>query len=246
MLNRRIVNAGILVATMMSSVVAGGGPAAAGDLSIEEYVPTFTRTDAWLHANGSPIGNVDARDGKFLRWDATKPTAGTPAVYSSHNLAFAAGVPDHDPAHFLTMQGTVPGDLNAIAFDLYFKGWAQMTLGCALALSFELKVDGETFIYQGATGGSNGISYRKVDDTTHVARFALTNLWGASKEYATKYGPDVTHNVYLSVQNFYLCNELTWLYDGAATPSGFVVNLPEPGKKGYTEIDVLDPPPPPG
>lgn len=94
--------------------------------------------------------------------------------------------------------------------------------------------------------GSDGISYTPIDVTTLRARFALNNLWEATKLNDLPYGPDVQHDVYLNLQNFYACNEFIWQYDSADKPSGLIVNLPNPGSKGYTRINVLDPPPPVG
>jgi hypothetical protein len=54
---------------------------------------------------------------------------------------------------------------------------------------------------------------------------------------------NVKHNVYLNIQNFYACNEVTWQYDAADVPSGLIVNLPAP-RSGYFEVDVLNPHPP--
>jgi hypothetical protein len=209
---------------------------------IDEYIPTFTQANLYLHSNGSQIGNLDARDGKYLRWDATRPTAGQPAVYIGNNYdIYLDG--NHNPAHNLTMEGNFSGDLDAIAFDLYFVGWAQTTIGCEVSLSFQLDIDGQEIMNQDYTG-SAGIKWQKVDQTTNKARFALTNLWEASKQFELAYGPDVTHHVYLNIMNFYACNEFQWEYDSTAQPSDLIANLPDPGTKGYFEVDVLDPPPP--
>ena len=233
--------------SVLTAIVLAAPPAGADVPPIEEYEPTFTRADQWLHRNTSPIGNLDAREGRYLEWDGVKPTGDQPAFYHGNNyeVFVSGGQTTHDPEHFMTMEGTAAGDLDAIAFDLYFTGWAQSTIGCGFALSFQLIVDGETILDQDYLG-SDGISYSVIDDTTVLARFALTNLWDATKIYGLPYGPDVQHEIYLNLQNFYACNEVTWQYDGAEVPSGLIVNLPEPGKKGYTRINVLDPPPPPG
>lgn len=206
-----------------------------------EYTPTFTRADRWLHANGSPSGNVDAQGGKFVRWDDTKPTAPTGAAYVGNNYGYFADSVDHNPVHFLTMKGQTVGDLDTLAYTLFFTGPGQAA--CDLSLSFQLVVDDKTILDQDYTG-SAGITYERVNDTTYAARFALTNIWKAAERAKLARGADVTHDVYLNVQNFYLCNELVWHYDSAAAPSDVVVNLPAPGSKGYFEVDVVNPPPP--
>lgn len=229
---------------ILAVLLAGVSPAQAqtGGSTPEEYVPTFARADYWLHANGSRIGNIDAMENRFVKWDATKPAGSETAIYHGNNYPFIVGGELHDPDHFLTMEGTAGGDLDAIAFDLYFIGWAQSTIQCGLSLSFRLLIDDQTILEQDFTG-SAGIRYQAVNSTTVRTRFVLTNLWEASKQAGLAYGPDVKHKVYLNIQNFYVCNELTWLYDAADVPSGLIVNLPAP-RSGYTEIDVLNPPPP--
>lgn len=209
---------------------------------IDEYVPTFTRADLFLHRNTSPLGNLDANEGRFLRWDTTAPTGSQPALYHGNNYEVFVG-DLHDPVHFLTMKGTVTGDLDTTAFDLYFTGWAQSTIGCGLSLSLQLIIDGQEIVSQDYTG-SEGFNFTPVDDTTVKTRFALTHLWDATKVFELSYGPDVQHEIYLNVQNFYACNELTWQYDSADRASGLIVNLDKPGKKGYFEFNVLEPPPP--
>ena len=228
----------------LAAIVIAAAPAGAQVPPIEEYIPTFTRADQWLHRNTSLIGNLDAREGRYLKWDGTKPTGDSGAIYTGNNYQFLVGAP-HDPVHYMTMKGNAAGDLETIAFDLFLTGWAQSTIGCPLALSFQLIVDGVTIMDQDITG-SDGITYTPVDDTTVQARFALTNMWQATKDYELPYGPGVQHEIYLNLQNFYACNEVVWHYDSADTPSGLIVNLPDPGKKGYARINVLDPPPPPG
>ena len=231
----------VLAALLVLAVPAAAG-ATPGPIPAD-YTPSFVRADRWLHSAGSPVGNVDARDGKFVGWDGTTPTAAAPSVYLAQNLQAIVG-PQHDPQHHLTMKGQAVGDLENLAFDLYFTGWAQSTGFCPLSLSFELVIDGVPILWQDYTG-SDGIIVSNVDETTSVARFALTNLWQASKDYNLAYGADVVHDVKVNVQNFYVCNELTWLYDSVEQPSAVTVNYPQPLTGGYAEINVLDPPPPP-
>ncbi|MGH2711018.1 MAG: hypothetical protein ACRDH9_07440 [Actinomycetota bacterium] len=208
---------------------------------IDEYVPTFTRADLFLHRNTSPIGNLDAREGRFLKWDATSPTEAQPALYVGNNYDGLLNG-NHGTEWFLTMEGTALSDLNNIAFDLYFTGWAQMTIGCQLDLSIQLVIDDVVIVDQDYTG-STGFNNSPVDDTTSRTRFVLTHLWDAVKTYELPYGPDVQHDIYLNVQNFYACNEVVWKYDSAAYPAGMIVNLPTPSGS-YFKFNVMDPPPP--
>jgi hypothetical protein len=232
---------------LLASPAVADEPPPAEDLPpIEEYEPTFTEAPAYLHAHTLPIGNLDAVQGNFVRWDETAPEGEQSAVYIGNNyggiLDDSTGEGGHNPAHFLTMEGTALGDLDNIAFDLYFSGWAQATIGCPIDLSLQLVIDDVVIVDQTYTG-STGFNNQQVDDDTFRTKFVLTNLWKATEEFELAYGPEVEHKVYLNVQNFYLCNEVIWEYDSAETPAGLVVNMPEPGAS-YFKFDVLDPPPP--
>jgi serine protease AprX len=208
---------------------------------IEEYVPTFTREALFLHRNLGPVGNLDAREGRFLAWDYLPPLGAAPATYAG-SVAAAGAEADHPPEHFLTMAGTVRGDLDTIAFDLFASRWAQSATECPLGLSFQLIVDGVPVLDQDA-GSNLGVAYAPVDDTGVRVRFAFTNLWEAIKSLGLRYGKRVEHNVYLNIQNRGSCGDMVWLYDGTTRPSGLDVNLQEPATKGYVAVNVLNPPP---
>ncbi|MBW3665381.1 MAG: hypothetical protein KY469_19985 [Actinobacteria bacterium] len=230
------------------AVVAFASVAADHELPArDEYVPEFVEQEAWFHAHTLPIGNLDAREGNYVQWDDQAPTGEVSAVYVGDNLGWIATNPSggntHDPQHFFTAEGTFTGDLESLSFDMYLHGWAQSTIGCDMSISVELLVDDLVVLSQDFTG-SNGVYYNVVDDDTVVARFALTNLWKVNELYDLPYGPDVEHPVYVNLQNFYLCNEYQWRYDGVEDPSRITANVPNPAGKGYFPIDVLNPPPP--
>jgi hypothetical protein len=226
----------------VASVVLGSAAVGADSEEPEEYVPTFIEQEAWFHANPGPIGNLDAREGRYVRWDDEEPSGPVPAVYHGNNYGgIVEG--DHVPEHFFTAAGTFSGDLDTIAFDLYFYGWAQSTIGCGMSLSFDFRIDDEWVLYQDFLG-SEGIHYEEVSDTLLVARFALTNIWEATERFGLAFGEDVEHEVYVNIQNFYLCNEFTWFFDSEDAPSSLYANLEDPAAEGYFEIDVLNPPPP--
>jgi hypothetical protein len=214
-------------------------PAAFGDV----YVPELTPSSYWLHANGSQLGNADAQQGNFLKWDATKPTGDSAGYYWGNNYSTVVGVAnDHDTTNFLTLQGKVKGDIDNLAYDLFFIGPSQTTIGCPVSLSVELKVDGKTVISQDFTG-SDGFNDSPVDDQTRETRFVLTNIFHTLEGLKVAHGPDVVHDVYANFQNFYACNEFVWRYDSAAYPAGFIANMPDVDESGYFVFDVDDPPP---
>lgn len=213
------------------------GPAAMS--GAEEYEPTFVEQQAWFHPHTLPVGNLDADEGNYVQWNDEEPTAPVPSVYHGNNYGGIVDG-DHTPEHFFTAEGTFTGDLDTIAFDLYFIGWAQSTVGCDLSLSFDFRVDGKWVLYQDMLG-SHGIHYEE-DGALVVARVALTNIWEAFEAHGIEYGPDVEHDIYVNIQNFYACNEVTWVYGSEDAPSGLTANLDD--LEGYFEIDVRNPPPP--
>src|SRR4051794_15995087 len=230
MLSKRIA----LLAAPAACLAAA--PAALGEV----YVPEFTPSSYWLHAGSTPLGNLDAQQGTYVKWDTTKPT-GTGALYSGNNYTTLAGA-THDPTQFLTMQGKVKGDIDNLAFDLFFIGPSQTTIGCPVSLSVELKVDDKTVISQEYTG-SDGFNDSPADDQTRETRFVLTNIFHTLQTLKVAHGADVVHDVYANFQNFFACNEFVWRYDSAAYPAGFIANMPDVDDSGYFVFDVDDPPP---
>jgi hypothetical protein len=229
--NKRIALLAAVIATLAAAPTAFG----------EVYVPELTPSSYWLHAGSTPLGNVDANQGTFVKWDTTKPTGAAGALYSGNNYTTLAGA-THDPAQFLTLEGKVKGDIDNLAFDLFFVGPSQMTLGCPVSLSVELKVDGETVISQDYTG-SDGFNDSPADQQTRETRFVLTNIFNTLQSLKVAHGPNVVHDVYANFQNFYACNEFVWRYDSAAYPAGFIANMPNVDESGYFVFDVEDPPP---
>jgi hypothetical protein len=224
-------------------IAPGLAAPAAGEVEdADEYVPTFIEQEAWFHANPGPVGNIDAREGRYVGWDNEEPTGPVPAVYHGNNTVSVLQ-DDHRPEHYFTAEGMFVGDLDTIAFDLYFYGWAQSAGICDMGLSFDFRIDGEWVLYQDYQG-SWGVHYEEVSDELMVARFALTNIWEATERFGIALGEDVEHDVYVNIQNFYVCNEYTWVFGSEDAPSSLVANLEDPAAAGYFEIDVLNPPPP--
>ena len=221
--------------------------AAPAALAQDEYVPTFTPSSYWLHANGSLLGNVDSYQGNYVKWDATKPTGAAPAHYLGANYYTLTDTSGKDPAAFMTMAGKVKGDIDNLAFDIYFVGPSQATIGCGVSFAVQLKIDGETVLDQEYTG-SEGFNDMHFDETTERTQFVLTNIWNATRGFspALKTGPDVQHDVQVILQNFYACNEYVFRYDSADYPAGFIANMPNIEESGYFLFDVMEPPPPVG
>lgn len=211
----------------------------------EEEEPEFLRSEAWLHATSVPLGNLAASDGSFPTWDDEKPTDSQPygagGVYAANNLSFLTS--QHDPEQHLTMQGELTGELDTMGVTLY----AHLPFGALcneFNLAFDLRIDGEQILYQEQSSPSAGLMTQQVDDTLFSVRFAFTRLHEAMTLYGIETGPDVTHDIYLNASNFYLCNEMVWVYDSAEAPAGHVFNVEDRELRTYTKIDVFNPPPP--
>lgn len=233
-------------AVLLTAVLASSGLAFADHDG--EYVPDFVRQDAFFRASTTPLGNADAAVlGEYVTWNEDVPTSPVSAVYAMNNLSgVSPTTDDHRPEDFFTAAGTFTGDLDELAFDLYAYNYAQSADLCDLSLSFELVVDGVTLLSQDATG-SQGIRTERIDDTTVVAKFTLTNIF-ATMEEAEHYsdieahaGPEATREVTVNIQNFYICNELAVAYDGVDHPSTIRANFDD---YFHADIDVQSPPPP--
>lgn len=111
-------------------------------------------------------------------------------------------------------------------------------------LAFDLQIDGEQILYQEQSSPSAGLMTQQVEDSLFSVRFAFTRLHEAMTLYGMETGPEVTHDIYLNVSNFYLCNELVWVYDSAEAPAGNVFNVTDQELRTYSKIDVFNPPPP--
>jgi hypothetical protein len=235
---------------LVLAVLAIAAPAMA--VEAEEELPVFLREEAWLHATATPVTNVDANQGTLPAWDGTKPTASHPygagGVYLSNNYSSLSSIfvgEQHDPTQGFTTEGTFTGELDTMGMELY----AHLPAGqlCStFNLAFDLRIDGETILYQEQTAPSAGLMTNHVGDSLYSTRFVFTRLHEAMEAYGIETGPDVEHTIYLNAMNFYACNELVWVYDSAEAPAGIVFNVTDKELRSYTKIDVFNPPPPLG
>lgn len=230
---------------LVLAVLALAVPAQAQE-AVEPEPPVFLRSEAWVHATDVPVTNIEASQGTFPTWDDSKPTASQPfgagGAYVANNYSFMGGE-QHDPANHFTMAGQVTGELDTMGVTLY--GHKPVGALCSdFNLGFELEIDGEQILYQAQSEPSADIMTTQVGDNLYSAHFAFTRLHEAMELYGIETGPDVTHEIYVNVANFYICDEVVWVYDSAEAPAGIVFNVADNELRRYTNIDVFNPPPP--
>jgi hypothetical protein len=118
-------------------------------------------------------------------------------------------------------------------------------LPCGMGLAWDLKIDGQQILYQSASEPSAELMVEQVNEDLWAVKFYFTRLYEAMQTYGVETGPDVTHTIYMNATNFYVCNEVVWVYDSAEAPGGAIFNLLDPKQlRFYTKVDVFNPPPP--
>jgi hypothetical protein len=229
--------------------------AAVSAASAEEIEPVFNRQDVWFTHTDTPLTNVDAYSNKIPTWKTTPPTTSTPlgagGVYASHHYSWGlfSNGREHNPLYGFTAKGSFTGDIDNLAVTLYGYVPAYAVLGkCGggIALSFDLKVDGESILYQSQTAPSAYLNTEILQAGYVSVKFRFTRIYEMMRELGMATGPDVAHTVYLNAMNFYACNEVAWVFDSLEAPAGAVFNLYGTPATHFSDVDVFEPPPPYG
>jgi hypothetical protein len=217
--------------------------------TIDPNLPVFTREEVWFHRANAPLANV----GTIPGWNNTKPTAphvlgGAGAVYAINNYSIFTSLlgahDQHDPRFTPTFQGTHVGDLENMAVTAYVSMPVSL---CAtdIALAFDFRIDGQEILWQDQSQPSAGLMVEATSvDNLYAAKFALTNLYKALEDFDLDIADDKAHEIYLNFTTFYACQESVMMFDSAEAPSGAIFNVDDKTLKGYTKVDVFNPPPP--
>lgn len=217
--------------------------AASSPASAFVYVPE----PVWFHAVTTPVGTLDHQLGTDITWSSESPT-GPGAVTLGNNystftdlLEVPAGSREE---HTFVAKGTIDGDLDTLAVDLYFTGPAASV--CGMSLAWQVLIDDYEILYTDQAAPSANLKTEAVSRNVYRVRFMLTHIAEALELYRVPPSATGQREVSLNFANFYACQEAVWLYDSPSWPSGMIVNL-DPASvaaRGYTEVDVLNPPPP--
>jgi hypothetical protein len=232
-------------------VIALGATAAHAARYVPNYEDpelVFSEQAVWFHNAVSPAGNVDAANGDLVRWDTTEPTASAPmgagGAYVANNYSVFTDliVGGQRESNTFSSAGTFIGNLDSMAVSLF----GHMPAGglCTeMSLAFDLRIDGQTILFQDQGEPSANLATYPAGDLYEV-KFVFTRLHEAMELNGIETGPDVEHEIYLNAANFYACNEAVWVYDSSEAPAGIVFNRFDKALGPYTEIDVFNPPPP--
>lgn len=223
-------------------LTAAAALAASAPANAFEYAPT----PVWFHAVTTPVGTIDHQLGTDITWSDQAPT-GSGAITLGNNYSTFTDIADvpfgerYDQT-FVAKGTTV--DLDTLAVDLYFTGPAASV--CGMALAWQVLVDGYEILYTDQASPSADLKTESVGRNVYRVRFMLTHIQDALGLYQVPASETGQREISLNFANFYACQEAVWLYDSVTYPSGMTVNL-DPASvaaRGYTEVDVLNPPPP--
>ena len=231
--------------------VLGAVPA----LAQEPVPPVFNRQDVWFTRTPTPLTNVDGYSNNVPGWKTTAPTQSAPlgagGVYAAHHYSWGifSNGREHNPAFGFTARGAFTGDIDNLAVTLYGYVPAYAVLGeCGggIALSFDLRIDDQSILYQSQTTPSAYLNTDIIQAGYVSVKFRFTRIYEMMRELELTTGPDVAHTVYFNAMNFYVCNEVVWVYDSVEAPAGAVFNLFGAPATQFTDVDVFEPPPPYG
>lgn len=112
--------------------------------SAVEYAPS----PVWFHAVTTPVGTIDHQLGTDITWSDVAPT-GTGALTLGNNystftdLADVPGGERYDQT--FVAKGSIDGDFDTLAVDLYFFGPAGSL--CGMGLAWQVIVDGVEILH---------------------------------------------------------------------------------------------------
>lgn len=238
-----------------AALAAAATPAATGGYTTPDGDIHFVESLAWFAADESLLANVDQEQDQWVRWVDTAPTDDTGAALMSAGPVSPIRQRTHgDDAEFktqFTAVGTHTGHLDSLTLDLHFIQPGSIVpcdgnLEAEAKLGVDLEIDGVRVLDMAGSGDRNIYVPVTVDETEtgHVARLKLVNLHERMGTDDLTAGPDATHEVRVSVQQFYLCQEMVWRYGSTDAPSSILFNRdPEdPSVADHTTIDAMNPP----
>lgn len=242
-----------LLATAM--LAAAAVPASTPGYTTPDGEIHFAESLAWFAAGGSALANLEQEQGEWVRWVDTAPTDETGAALVSAGPVSPIRERTHGrDGEFktqFTAVGTHTGHLDSLTLDLHF----IQPLGpvpcdgdteVEVKLGVDLEIDGRRVLDMAGNDGHSNYMPVTVDatDSGHVARLKIVNLHDRMEADDLTGGPDTTHDLWLSVQQFYACEEVVWRYGSTGTPSSILFNRhPEdPSVAEHTTIDATRPP----
>lgn len=215
----------------------------------------FGESLAWFAPNGTVLANVDQEQDQWVRWVDTAPTDDTGSALVSAGPVSPIRQRTHgDDAEFktqFTAVGTHTGHLDSLTLDLHFVQPGSIvpcraTFEAEIDLGVDLEIDGVRVLDMADNDDHSVYVPVTVDETEtgHVARLKLVNLHERMAADGVTTGPGITHELRVSVQQFYLCQEVVWRYGSTEAPSSILFNRDpaDPSVARHTTIDAMNPP----
>lgn len=195
------------------------------------------RLDTWVHRAETPAGNLGEVTGTYPSWDTTEPTAsyqsgaGGGALGSSVTDVVLGGEPVHG-AHW---EGTFTGNIDNLAVSVYAI-MPNPAAGLGHGLRPFLEIDGMSMW---APEDPVDVATIPVSDGLALVTFAFTNVHKAMETSGLEVGPDVTHDIALTVSPWYWGDDGAYVWDAAEVPSGIIFNVEPKPLRAYTTIPIF-------
>lgn len=215
----------------------------------------FVESKAWFAAGESTVANVDQEQGRWVRWVDAAPTDDTGAALMSAGPVSPIRERTHGrDGEFktqFTAVGTHTGHLDSLTLDLHFVQPlgpvpCDLDTDVEVELGVDLEIDGQRIIDMADNDGHSSYVPVTVEETEagHVARLKIVNLHDVLVAEGLAGDDETVHDLWVSVQQFYLCEEVVWRYGSTAAPSSILFNRhpDDPSVSGHTTIDATRPP----
>ncbi len=238
-----------------AALAAAATPAATGGYTTPDGEIRFVESLAWFAAGESLLANVEQEQDQWVRWVDTAPTDDTGAALMSAGPVSPIRERTHGrDGEFktqFTAVGTHTGHLDSLTLDLHFVQPlgpvpCDLDTEVEVELGVDLEIDGQRVIDMADNDGYSSYVPVTVDETEagNVARLKIVNLHDLMVAEGLAGDDDTAHELRVSVQQFYLCEEVVWRYGSTDTPSSILFNRDpaDPSVADHTTIDATNVP----
>lgn len=241
---RMLLVLALALATLMTAASADehgddGAPEDCDVLLDEEdnVVATFCTDQVWFTESTAKAGNLAVLGASdFPSWDREAPTASVTegAGGGYHGNPYVDIVEERSPEAGATFEGTLRGDIDALALDLYMFLPFETLLGTGdHSFRAEIIVDGRPAVMHGEhvtatveATGDTGEVYRM-----RVAFTDLFDMLGGVED------PETEREAYINVTPWFLnSDEAIYVYDTVEVPSTLIVNPDEETLADFEEL----------
>lgn len=235
-----------------AALAAGAAPTPGPGYTTPDGEIHFVESLAWFAAGESALANVDQEQDQWVRWVDAAPTDVTGSALVSAGPVSPIRERTHGrDGEFktqFTAVGTHTGHLDSLTFDLHFVQPlgpvpCDLDTDVEVDLGVDLEIDGKRVIDMADNDDSSYVPITVEETQTgNVARLKIVNLHDLMVAEGLAGATDTTHELRVSVQQFYLCEEVVWRYGSTETPSSILFNRDpaDPSVADHTTIDATN------